>query len=99
MASDEDKKKAQGLVEQAESLLSTFPNEPEHKTQRANKAFDLLDEAIALDPENDAARGNRGGAKAHLGDHHGAMSDCDEAIRLNPKMPPHGITEVRQKLV
>ncbi len=53
MASDEDKKKAQELVEQAERLLVSLQNEPENQTQLAQEAFDLLDQAIALDPEND----------------------------------------------
>lgn len=84
MASDDDKKKAQELVEQAGRLLVSLQNEPEHKTQLANKAIGYLDEAITLDPENDKAWNNRGSAKSDIGDHHGAIADYDKAIRLNP---------------
>ena len=84
MASDDDKKKAQGLVEQAGRLLVSLQNEPEHKTQLANKAIGLLDEAITLDPENDEAWFIRGDAKNTLSDHQGAIEDSTKAIALKP---------------
>ena len=41
--------------------------------------------AIQLDPENASAFGNRGVAKAALGDAEGAIEDFDVAIQINPE--------------
>ena len=85
MASDEDKKKAQELVDEASELLKRSEAEPENKTQIAQQVVALMNKAIALDEENDGAWNHRGLAKAYLDEHQNAINDLDEAIKFNPK--------------
>ena len=68
MASDEDKKKERLLVEQAESLLSSFPKEPQIEDRLTLEALRYLNKAITLDPENDDAW-NTEVCKNNIGDH------------------------------
>ena len=49
------------------------------------RPFKDFTEAIQLDPESAYAYGNRGVAKAALGDAEGAIADFDTALRINPK--------------
>ena len=42
-------------------------------------------QAIELDPESAYAYGNRGVAKAAIGDAEGAIEDFDTALRINPE--------------
>ena len=84
MVSENDKKKAEELVLEAARLLHRADTEPDQKSQLAQQALILLDDAIALDPSNSRAWNIRGLAKHDLGDHEDAITDYNEAIRLNP---------------
>ena len=72
------------MVLEAARLLHRADTEPDQKSQLAQQALILLDDAIALDPSNSRAWNIRGLAKHDLGDHEDAITDYNEAIRLNP---------------
>ncbi len=84
MASDDNKTRAQKLVYEAAQEYLKAKTEQEQR-QWAETHLPLLDEAIALDRENDGAWNVRGVAKRELGDHQGAVDDHTKAIALNPK--------------
>ena len=46
-------------------------------------------EAIRLNPKDDTAYSNRGGAYGLKGDYDKAIADCTKAIRLNPRNHMH----------
>jgi len=73
--SEEDKARAQKLVEAAEEKL---------KAEDYIGAHSDCDEAIRLDPTNAAAWNGRGAVKHGLGRYEEALLDLDEAIRLDP---------------
>ena len=84
MATKADKKRAQELAEKA--LQEYFKAKIQRELRQWTEThLPLMDEAIALDPNNDEAWNVRGVAKLELGDYQGAIDDCTKAIELNPK--------------
>jgi tetratricopeptide (TPR) repeat protein len=51
-------------------------------SEEYEKAVEAWSKAIELNPKYNSAYGNRGIAKARLGDHIGAIKDFDKAIEL-----------------
>jgi tetratricopeptide (TPR) repeat protein len=51
---------------------------------RMDKVIEITAKAIKLDPKNDIAYANRGGAHANKGELEEAIDDCNAAIRINP---------------
>ena len=73
-------------------LLGQFENEHGNAAEAQDQyqeAISDTDTALQLVLKDDklmsATYHTRGAAKAGLGDHHGAIEDFDESIRLNPK--------------
>jgi len=49
-----------------------------------DRVIEITSKAITLDPKNDIAYANRGGAYANKGSLQQAIDDCNTAIRINP---------------
>ena len=59
----------------------------EHAKGKLKEAIAAYDQAIALDPNDATAYGDRGSCKREQEDYKGAEADLDRAIALNPKLP------------
>ena len=84
MANEADKKRAKRLVDKADKQFVKAKSQQEYR-QWAKTYLPLLEQAISLNPDNDAAWNLCGVAKSQLGDHEGGIEYFTKALEINPE--------------
>ena len=84
MANEADKKRAKRLVDKADKQFVKAKSQQEYR-QWAKTYLPLLEQAISLNPDNDAAWNLCGVAKYRKGEFEGAISDIRKALEHNPE--------------
>jgi len=84
MANEADKKRAKRLVDKADKQFVKAKSQQEYR-QWAKTYLPLLEQAISLNPDNDAAWNLCGVVKSQLGDHEGGIEYFTKALEINPE--------------
>ena len=84
MANEADKKRAKRLVDKADKQFVKAKSQQDYR-QWAKTYLPLLEQAISLNPDNDAAWNLCGVAKSQLGDHEGGIEYFTKALEINPE--------------